>query len=197
MSIISNVYYFGASKDGFNIYPDSNLFNSFYRNATPEPWFISVRKINSIIHHTYVQYGLKTSHNEGRNGSHIGISIAIKNAYFGDLKFLHQIFTDIINEMLKGGHIIKENEFKQIAHVPYRLSDEKVHLDEWTKIIQNYFEKEEISQHIKQISSETPACLRDLYGLHINNSKEVIQNHFEKYAGIDVADIADYPLIKV
>src|SRR3989344_5996466 len=106
--IIKEIYYFGSSKDGFNVYPSvyenenvsPRVFDFYYNNCAPEDWIIDLRKINSIIFHTYVQYGLLTSHEDGREGSHIGISIHTNCNYFNDMNFLYESFQNIKDAML-------------------------------------------------------------------------------------------------
>lgn len=205
-NLIKQIYYFGSSKDGFNTFPESNAFAHYYTNSAPEKWLLTLRKVNSVVYHTFVKYGLMTSFKDGRTGSHIGISIAMNDYYFNDLKFLSKnFFQEIINIMRKEEKLIegkgtyirpfKDDECDNIAFVPLGLSDVKDYLERWNAEIKNYFTEKEVTKYLKKLSPNIPGCDEFFYKLHVNNKKEIIQRYFEKSGAVNVADHEKYPIV--
>ncbi len=205
-NLIKQIYYFGSSKDGFNTFPESNAFAHYYTNSAPEKWLLTLRKADSVVYHTFVKYGLMTSFKDGRTGSHIGISIAMNDYYFNDLKFLSKnFFQEIINIMRKEEKLIEgkgtyirrfqNDECDNLAFVPLRLFDVEDYLKRWNDEIKKTFQKQEIKKYLQKISSAIPDGEEFFYRLHVNSKKEIIQRYFEKSGAVDVADHEKYPII--
>lgn len=204
-NLIKQIYYFGSSKDGFNTYPESNAFSHYYTNSAPEKWLLTLRKVNSVVYHTFVKYGLMTSFKDGRTGSHIGISIAINDYYFSDLKFLSKnFFQEIINIMRKEEKLIEgkgtyirrfqNDECDNLAFVPLQLSHVKDYLERWNAEIKNYFTKREVTKYLQKLSPDIPDG-DAFYSLHVDSKKEIIQRYFEKSGAVNVADHEKYPIV--
>jgi hypothetical protein len=189
---IENIYFFGSSKNGFNSYPPTNNFINYYRSSAPEQWLLTLRKTDNYVYHTYVVYGLLTSLTNGREGSCFGISLKVKGYYFKDVKFLHdEIFTQIINDMLKEKVLIDRDEFGKVGFIPLQLSDISNYLEKWTNNIIHGFRPEEINKYLAEITDKIPDY-DDVYQLHINSNGKIIQEYFERYGGVDISNYEKY-----
>ena len=167
------------------------IFDSFYTNCAPESWIMNIRKVNSSVFHTFVKYGLITSFENGRSGSHFGISIRAKNYYFNNIKLLHELFEKIEDVMLDERKLIGKNKFDQRGFIPKSICQESDYLDNFSQRIKNVFKQSEFNDNFKQLPLEIPNGER-YYKVHINSNQESFYNYFKETGCIQVSDYKDY-----
>lgn len=191
-SFIGNIFYFGAPKDGFKVYPDlgsvSNIFSGYYSNSETD-WFLLAKKTEAVTRYTYVRYGLLTSTVEGRTGSCFGISIDFFNHYFTDLNvFRTQIVEGVWGAILDDRKLLEIQESSgKIAFKSYDFFDVGEYLDEMSKRIRAVIADSKYSNYIRPSYEVPDADDNPVYGLHPDSSPSAIREYFKTYGVIKLS----------
>lgn len=194
-NFIGNIFYFGAPKEGFKVYPNlgdiSNIFSGFYTNAEKADWILIAKKTNNITRYTYVKYGLLGS-SDARAGSCLGISIEFINYYFSDLEVLRtQIIEKIWDAFLIHKKLIERNESSgKVVFNSVDFFDVGSYLDDMTVKVKESITDHKFSSYVKS-SIEIPDSADNLvYSLRQDSSPRAIIEYFKKYGIVKLSPIS-------
>jgi len=181
--VVGSVFYFGAPKDGFKVYPDpgavSNVFSGYYSNIETD-WVLIAKKSDEMTRYTYVKYGLLTSAIDGRTGSCFGIAIDFVNHYFTDLKvFRTQIVEGVLGAILDDRQVLEIQEGSgKVAFKSYDLYDVGSYLDEMSKKIRAVIADRKYSNYVRPSYEIPDAGENPVYGLHPDSSPSAMNEYF-------------------
>lgn len=131
------VYFFGSTLSGFNCFPKSKTFDLYYSNTVSDAWILDIRRFADKIFYTYVQYGLLTSIEGGREGSCFGISIELLNQELvNPISLPKEIFFEVVETMLEQSVVIaKQPDTGTIGFKVKNLSEAGGYLSKWAEQI--------------------------------------------------------------
>lgn len=141
--MVKDIYFLGSTSNGFECYPSSKKYNTFYDNTGKGEVF-RVRKRGHELECIYLHYGLLTALEGGRTGSVFGLVICLENTMFKDWLFVREkVCMAVFEKLLERGELVqKKNE--KIGYVTRSLYDKKAYLDSWIANLKNSLTKLEI-----------------------------------------------------
>lgn len=197
--VISEVYFFGSMADGFKSYPlansTQNKFSIFY-NSTEEGRKLHVIKSGNLVTYTYVKYGLLTSMQNGRTGSCFGISIVIKDKYFGDNNvFINKVCEQIYTAIVKEGIILSVNSSNGIvAFSAFDFNSISNILNRWIELIKSVITENYESYLID--SSEIPSYVSgNIIAIKDSSPNAVILEKLKEKGAVLLG--TNYPLVEL
>lgn len=180
------VYYFGSLKNGFECYPQSNLFDGYYNNFIKDD-LLTVRKHGSIVRYVYVKYDLVTSVRNGREGSCFGVVLEFTDIYFNDIKEYYNFFYEgVMPAIINEKQLLKNITHSQIAFVPNALRNVIIYLDKWRDKIIDALNKK-LRHYISPLSGEINDSSNSAMSMHPYSNEKAIKECFSRYGAINLS----------
>ncbi|MGF1533692.1 MAG: hypothetical protein ACFCUI_08305 [Bernardetiaceae bacterium] len=186
--MIESIYFFGATNNGFGVYPDQERFSAFDQSHRDGREVLRIHhKGAGRVMYTYVRYGLRTGvSGDVRKGSKFGCSLVLDGYYFVDPCYvLETLAPQMIKAMLKQDQLLREVDGGQLAFVPVSLGDVKDYLDRWREKLASELEKR--PERFAPLPDTTPEATETYYLLGLNADKDDLQAAFLSTGHIEIS----------